>query len=262
MGLFDWLGDLLGDSGPTDDRRGTERQRHGSHWDTVLAPEGREAALRTVLTATVEGGTPSEAGTHEDAPLVGYRDSPNPVGATVVTLDEQVTTGYPVADGVGHEFGVTDRTEWASGVEAWVEGTVGAVTVTCFDADWFAHRSAPAGGDVTASLSVLLYNLQSADPTEPLVTADGAKADATAGFLPFEKGGADDYAVWTTVDDVTRWTWRDTAGYRLRAPLVRAEGSDDIDVSMYVADHNLVDGYVPEPGDEVEGLGWVQGSFE
>lgn len=262
MGLFDWLGGLFGDGGPGDDRRGTTRQRHGSHWDTVLAPGDRETALRTVLMATVEDGTPSEAGTHEGGSVVGYRAAPDPVGATVVTLDGQVTTGYPVADGVAHEFDVTDRTAWASGLEAWVEGTVGPVTVTCFDADWFAHRSAPPAGNVTLSLSVVLYSLQAADPSEPLATEDGAKADAAAGFLPFEEGGADDYAVWTTVGDVTRWTWRDTTGYRLRAPLFRAEGRDDVSVAMYVADHNLADGYVPEPGDEVEGLGWVQGSIE
>lgn len=262
MGLIDWLGDVFGGGGPADDRRGATRQRHGSHWDTVVAPGDRETALRTVLLATAEDGTPSDAGTHEGTPVVGYRDAPDPVGATVVTLDGQVATGYPVADGIDHEFNVTDRTEWASGIEAWVEGTVGAVTVTCFDTDWFAHRSAPPKGNVPVSLSVLLYSLQAADPAEPLGTEDGAKADATAGFLPFEEGGADDYAVWTTVGDVARWTWRDTAGYRLRAPLFQAEGREDVGVVMYVADHNLVDGYVPEAGDEVEGLGWIQGSVQ
>ncbi|RXK48530.1 hypothetical protein [Halorientalis pallida] len=262
MGLFDWFGGLFGERGPADGRRDGTRQRHGSHWDSVLASGDRETALQTVLLATVEDGTASAAGTHGDGAIVGYRDAPDPVGATVVTLDEQVTTGYPVADGVEHAFGVTDRTEWTSGIEAWVEGTVGPVTVTCFDTDYFAHRSAPPEGEVTASLSVMLYSLQAADPASPLVTEDGAVADTTAGFLPFEEGGADDYAVWTTVGDVTRWTWRDTSGYRLQAPLFRAEGNDDVSVAMYVADHNLVDGYVPEPGDEVEGLGWVQGSFQ
>lgn len=278
MGLFDWFGDVFaGDEADavgrgTDttataeggsDRRDTDQQRHGSHWDTVVAPDDREAAVKRRLVGTVEDGAPAEAGSHEGATVVGYRDLPSPVGATVVTLDGQVATGYPVADGVAHDLTVTDRTGWASGLEAWVDGSLSGATLTCFDTDFFAHRAAPPEGTTRVSLSVLLYSLGAADPDERVVTDAGEELGlgGMAGFFPYEGGAPDDYAVRTTVSAVDRWDWREAAGYRVRAPLFRTEDGADVEAAMYVADHNCADGYEPRPGDDVEGLGWLQGRF-
>lgn len=281
MGLFDRLADLFGRSdadavgrGPAgevtdatdgdDPRRDPSRQSHGSHWDTVVAPADRERAIQEALMWTVEEGTPEEAGTYDQRAAVGYRDPPDPVGATVVTLDGQVATGYPVADGVTHDCTVTGRTGWESGVEAWVALTVDEAVVTCFDTGHYAHRGDPPGGETTVSLSVLLYSLGEADPDEVVaVDESGAELDPSgmAGFFPYEDGAPDDYAVRTTVSEVSRWEWRDTAGYRIRAPLFRTEAGEDVDTAMYVADHNCADGYEPETGDDVEGLGWLQGQF-
>lgn len=281
MGLFDWLSGLLGgresdadavgrgsvnpdeSGGEASVNRDATRQSHGSHWDTVVAPPDRETTIEAAVMETVESGEPVETGTDEVA-VVGYRDRPDPVGATVVALDGQVATGYPVAEGVVHEIEVTSLTGWETDIEAWVDGTLDDAAVTFFSTDHFEHRSDPPGGTATVSLAVLLYSLSEADADETVVTDDGEELSLAgmAGFFPYGEGAPDDYAVRTTVSAVERWSWRDAEGYRLRAPLFRTESGEAVDVAMYVADHNLADGYEPAVDDDVEGLGWLQGTFE
>lgn len=211
--------------------------------------------------AAVSEGDVVDAPPVDGVEVTGYRHSDGPVGTVAVTLDSEIATSYPVVDGVTQEVAVDTLNEWETGIEAWLGGSLRDAGVTAFAADYFEHESAFFGGDCTASLSLLAYDLGVPD-YDTVVDEDGEELDVSdfVGFRPWERGAPDDHVVRTQVKAVDRVAHAGHGGYRLRVPLFR-DGDSDVDAALFVADHVAGD-YEPEVGDTVEGACWLQAQFE
>jgi|AntDeeMinimDraft_4_1070355.scaffolds.fasta_scaffold01061_7 hypothetical protein len=243
-------------SGGHQDESGDEPKQggHGSHWDTVVAGNDE---IQAAIMATVEEGEPSEGVDH-----VGYAAGA-PVGALVVVAPSgQITTGYPVGEGVTHEFAVERRTVWANGHEAQFAGSLGPADVSFFPTNFYALDD-EAGDTMEVSLAAFAYALGPVEDTK-ITDEDGETYDTAgmAALLPMEGGDVDDYSLQTTFKEVTECEFRGRTVYQLRVPLFRGEdGETDFDAYVYAGEH-VLDGYVPAVGDDVAGAVWLQGRVE
>lgn len=233
---------------------------HGSHWDALA--DGDEAIGRTVQ-RTIETGDAVRAPPVDGREVVGFRAREGPVRSTAVTADGEMLTAYPELDGVAHDFAVDETIPWANGVEAQLRGRLGPASASFFPTNFFAEGDAAFGDDRRVELAGLAYYCASQSGT-----SDGAVSDVdgpetadgdpgVVGFAPFDRGEVDDYVFRTRAKEVTATTFDGRAVYRVRAPLFRRDGKE-VDVSLYAADRAL-DGVVPEAGDYLEGVLWLQG---
>ncbi len=255
-------GEIEGDD-PIDDPTDLRLQSHGTHWEVLLHDDGHgdwSEALQDLVMETAERGRVVEGGDRGGREVRGHRYGDGPLGTLVVTLDRTVATAYPVGEGVEHEVSLSRRVEWESGIEAWVGGDLGPASVDCFATDYFERPPEAFEGDCTVSLALLAYRLGPADE-ETVVDADGEELSLSgmAGFTPTSWGAVDDVSVRTTVTAVERVHHAGVDAYRVEAPLFRTDDEADVPVAVYVADHGLADGYVPSAGDDVAGVGWLQG---
>lgn len=273
MGLFDTLREMFssgedgvdeverpggntGRNGPGDIGSGDEPKAggHGSHWDTVVA--GNEE-IRETLMETVQEGEPTEGIDH-----VGYVAGGDVRSLVVADDTGQITTGYPLGDGVSHEFVLEDQVVWANGHEAQFNGRLGPAEVSFFPTNFYALSDDIAGMQ-RVSFAAFAYALGPVEETT-ITDEDGETYDTAgmAALLPMEGGDIDDYSVQTTVKAVTDCEFRGRTVYQLRVPLFRGEdGETDFDVYLYV-DNHVLDDYVPAVGDDVAGAIWLQGHVE
>lgn len=278
MGLLDRLLGPLGSETTRDGDRGDDPDgparsvdpgsdaksgSHGSHWDALV--DGDEAIGRAVQ-RTIETGDAVRAPPVDGREVVGFRAGEGPVRSTAVTADGEMLTAYPELDGIAHEFAVDEAIPWANGVEAQLRGRLGPASASFFPTDFFAEADATFGGDRQVELAGLAYYCapQSGASDDAVADIDGTESadgeGGVVGFAPFDRGDVDDYVFRTRAKDVTATTFDGRAVYRLRAPLFRRDG-EDVDVSLYAADR-VLDGVVPEPGDDLEGVLWLQGRTE
>lgn len=274
MGLLDALRGLVGGrsgpagggsggDGPPADPTDPRLQSHGTHWEVLLPDEGDgdwAEALQDLVMETAEAGTVVEGADRGDREVRGYRYRDGPLGTVAVTLDGAVATAYPVGEGVEHDVAVTRRVEWESGVEAWVGGDLGPAAVDFFATNYFERPAATFEGDRAVSLALLAYGLGPADG-ETVVGPDGEELSLSrmAGFTPTSWGAVDDVSLRTAVTAVERVHHAGVDAYRLTAPLFRTADEEDVPVAVYVADHALEGDYAPSEGDDVAGVGWLQG---
>lgn len=285
MSLLDSIARLLGGSGADgtrDEEPGSTRgevseptrgeglpwvadrdlQSHGSHWDALVPPDGREAAVRDLLAETVSEGTVIAGTDRRGTEVTGYRHRDGPLGTLAVTLDGRVATAYPVGEGVANDLHVDRLQDWESGVEAWLGGSLGEAALALFPTNYFARPREALGGDCTATIALLAYDLRRAD-RETVVDDDGRERDVsgTVEFGPSTGGAPDDFVIRTTASSVEPVSHAGFDAYRIRAPLVRREDGPDAEVDVYVAAHNVA-GEVPSPGDDVAGAAWMQARVE
>lgn len=245
-----------GRGGVNEAAAGEKSGSHGAHWDTVTT--GQQAVVATVRGA-VESGMPTEWTADGGEPVVGYRAGAGPVSTLVVAGESgDLWTAYPVAEGVAHELAVEAVVPWANGVEAQVSGTLGDATVSLFLTNYVTLDEEPTGHR-QVELAALAYDLGPAEAST--LTAEDGHEFSTAGmasFVPFDGGDVDDYVFQTRVESVRECEFGDATLYRLRVPLFRDPDGTAYEVSLYAAEH-VCDGYVPEAGDDVEGVFWLQG---
>jgi len=275
MGLLEWLVDRLRgsgsgtpgtDGGPPGGSRDPEdpprdhpsKQAHGSHWDTIVDDDRREAAIERLAVRTVDDGDPATGAPLDGAAVTGYRLAEGPLGVVTVTTDGEVATAYPVGAGAEHSMTVTGRREWASGLEAWLTGEVGNAAVTAFGANYYAHAGDRFEGVHTVSLAGFLYDVGPA--TETTVDAGGEELsidDSFAGFTPWEAGAIDDYVVRTTPERVERVGLFDHAVRRIEAPLFRDPENGSVDAVFYAGSH-VGDDYEITTGEPIRAPVWLQ----
>lgn len=271
MGLFDRLRSAVGGSdesaadGADDDDEAwvptgrTERPSgdHGSHWGALTDDD---EAIRGHVIECIEEGDPIEGRPIEDADeVVGYRRAPGAVGTTVVTTDGNVRTAYPTLEGVTQPLRLDEVRAWRNGVEAQLRGELGDAELGLFDVDYFAREPYEPGEAYDVSLAALAYGLNPAE--DEVLTDESGERFSTAGvaaYVPMEDGDVDDYLFQTTVTDVVTLPFGDVTVARMRVPLFRVDGVD-VDVALYAAER-ATDGWVPEVGDDVEGVCWLQGT--
>lgn len=227
---------------------------HGSHWGALLPDED---AIIEATVGAIEDGETIEGSPEDGAAVVGYLAGRGPVRPCVVTRAGAVATAYPELDGVAHSFRPAETTEWTSGVEAQHAGAVDGTDIRLFDTRYFATGPGPAAQ--TFELAGLAYDLEPAD-AETLVDERGREF-STAGksaFVPFEDGDVDDFLFQTVVRAVDRAAVAGHTVYRMRVPLVQGPGDRELRIDLYAAAH-VTGTYVPAPGDDVEGVLWLQG---
>lgn len=271
MGLLDRLLWSLGDEtggGRDESPRQSESDRdaksgsHGSHWDALV---DEDEAIGRAVQRTIAAGEAVRAPSVDGRETVGFRAGEGPVRSTVVTADGEMLTAYPAAEGIEHEFAADETIPWANGVEAQLRGRLGPASVALFPTNFFARHDQTFEGDRRVELAGLAYYCapQSGASDDAVAGVDGTDAadgDGVVGFAPFDRGDVDDYVFRTRAKAVTATAFDGRAVYRIRAPLFRRDG-EDVDVSLYAADR-VLDGVVPDAGDDLEGVLWLQGRVE
>lgn len=239
-----------------------ELQSHANHWGALVPPEeGGDAVEELIETAAAEGDQ-LEGEELDGSTVVGHLDQDGPLGTMAVSVDNEVVTGYPIAEGVDQQIDVEQVGEWDTGVEGWLLGECGPATLSPFATNYFELDRDEIGGDHTASLAMVVYRVEEAE-SDTIETEDGEEVDVSdfAGIRPWNEGGPDEYVLRTTVEDVEEITLGEYDGYRVEAPLLRPEDGETIDAAFYVGEHVAGD-YEPEAGDVIEGVGWLQAAFE
>lgn len=238
---------------------GEKTGSHGSHWDALV--EGDHEIQQTVM-ETIQDGELVEAPSVDGREITGHRAGDGAVRTVGVTADGQMWTAYPVVDGLTHEVEIDGLIPWSNGVEAQLRGQLGPVEINFFPTNFFAEADGAFGGERRVELAGLAYDCSPADPEtvrdEP---GEELSTEGMAAFFPFERGDVDDYAFQTRVKEVEEVAFGDRTVYRLLASLFRTEDGDDVDISLYASEHVLGE-YVPEVGDDVTGVLWLQGRVE
>ena len=241
------------DAAAVDPQPGPRRRGggHGRHWDTAV--ESDEALRETVARTLDEGAVRGSRVANVEAVEYGA----GTLRCRVLREDGDVLTAVPVADGVVHETTVTDVTPWATDLEADATVVLGPEAFATYGASAWAVGGVPLG-DATVEVSALAYALERTDG-ETYETDDGGEFSTAgmAGFTPVDGGGVADYAFQTTVREVQRVPFFDANGYRFRVPLTRTADGTDFETWLYAGAH-AVDGRVPEVGEDVSGVFWVQ----
>lgn len=224
---------------------------HGRHWDTAV--DSDEALQRVVATALDDGRVRESRVEGVDAVEYGAGH----LRARVLREDGNVLTAYPVGDGVVHETTVTDVTPWETDLEADATIVLGPEEFATYGASAWGVGGVPLG-DAEVELAALAYAVELADE-ETYETDDGGEFSTAgmAGFAPVDGGGVADYAFQTTVREVQRVPFFDANGYRFRVPLTRDGDGTDYETWLYAGAHAL-DGRVPERGEDISGVFWVQ----
>ncbi|WP_435361219.1 hypothetical protein [Haloarchaeobius sp. DFWS5] len=249
-----------GRSGVNAPAEGQKSGSHGSHWDTVV--HGDDAIMQSLM-GTIETGESTPGRTVGDEHVLGYRAGSGPLG-TVALVSEagELWSGYPVGAGIGHEVVIDGMLPWANGAEAQLSGDLGDATVSFFATNYWAHEDGHFGGPRQVELAAFAYDLNPAEAET--ITDEEGNEFSTAGmaaFVPFDGGDVDDYIFQTHVETVTTCEFDGTTVYRLRVPLFVDPDGGEYHIMLYAAEH-VCDGYVPEKGDDVEGVFWLQGRVE
>jgi len=247
----DWGVDV--DAAAVDPQPGPRRRGggHGRHWDTAV---DSDEALRETVARTLDEGRVRESRV-PNVEAVEY--GAGALRCRVLRQDGDVVTAYPVGDGVAHEATVTDVTPWATDLEADATIVLGPEEFATYGASAWGVGGVPLG-DADVEVTALAYALERTE-SETYETDDGGEFSTAgmAGFAPVEGGGVADYAFQTTVREVQRVPFFDANGYRFRVPLTRTAGGDEFETWLYAGAH-AVDGRVPEAGEDVSGVFWVQ----
>ncbi|WP_435335034.1 hypothetical protein [Haloarchaeobius sp. TZWWS8] len=250
-----------GRSGVNAPKEGRKSGSHGSHWDTVVL--GDDAIMQNIV-AAVETGDPKPGRTVDGGTVSGYRTGDGPLGTVVIVGEPgDIWSGYPVGAGIAHEVEIDELIPWANGAEAQLSGQLGEATISFFATNFWAQKDDQFGGPRRVELAAFAYDLGPAE--DEVITDDEGNEYSTAGmagFAPFEGGDVDDYVFQTTVETVTECEFDGGSVYRMRVPLFRGEeGSKEYQVMLYAA-KPVCGEYVPEKGDDVAGVLWLQGRLE
>lgn len=269
LGLFDSGSDeRVTDSDPaespnpdhdSDSDGGEKTGSHGSHWDTVV---GGDLEIKQTVMRTIEEGEIVEAPSVEGREITGHRTDDGPVTSVGVTANGEMWTAYPVGEGIVHEIDVNGMIPWVNGVEAQLRGELGPTEINFFPTNFFAEPNDVFGGRRQVELAALAYDCGPA-ATETIRDESGEElsTEGMAGFFPFERGDVDDYSFQTRVKDVEETSFGGNPVYRLLVPLFRTDEEGDVDIYLYASERVLGE-YVPEVGDDIEGVLWLQGRVE
>lgn len=246
-------------------REEPRNQRHGSHWDTVLADDGNwdERVMSTVEHA-VERGERVESH-YEEISGVRFDDGPGTVWALVEAgsdYEGKMVSTYPGVEGTELTLSVHGLREWETGVEAWVMADLGPAAVSVFPTNFFQRDRSEFGGECEVSLAAMLYRGDRHDSgAVSLVGGESYELGPYAAMNEADTSAPDDYHFQTVVEDVARVSGDIFDGYLLDAPLFRREDVGvDVPGTLYLGSHVAGD-YEPSAGDAIEGAGWLQARF-
>jgi len=196
----------------------------------------------------------------------------------------ELWTAYPVcAEGPRTRLVVDEVKPGSTGIEGTVEAYMPEGDAICFfDPFFFLNKEKyQEWGEIDVALSALAYILEKAAPEEadaagepppelPGLRGVEAALDAASATEPWQPDAAD-YAQYSPRGEV-----RDSAAleflveeaapiacigrlfWRMTGVIMRADNAQEMRVHVY-ASEQVLKGYVPQPGDDVLALAWVQG---
>lgn len=195
-------------------------------------------------------------------------------------------SGYPVfLDGIRHVVELEHFTPWPYGIEAWVHGrvTAAAVPLCFFDTHYYAGSTVyQPGQKLDVSLAALAYSMQPIQlrkfeikegpfwEMERQQRLENGESEVEASrpvsihmtgaaiFLPRFDDVAPDEAEYQGVIDAVEAIEHDgQLVYRVEIDVMRPEG-ETFHLPVYVSER-VLDGYVPQLGEDVQGTLWLQG---
>jgi len=273
---------------------------HGNHWEAIESnyPEFIAEMLPKICQEGKVAGKNAFTHTLDDVPnKVGvafglqYAETPvNFLALIVAEIDEGsnlLWSGYPVcAEGNGCRLVIDEVRSWDNGIEGTIKAYVpDGGLVYFFDPYFFLNKDRyVVGEEVTVKLGALAYMVQKAEQLEIEITEgpmleierqrlleDDPNADVTSiTSVPISMDGAaiyfprgedqDDAEIRFKVSETARFTCADRPFMRLSGIIMRPD-SGDVSINIY-ASEQVLGGYVPQVGDNVEAVVWMQGYLE
>lgn len=272
----------------------------GSHWKPFYRTPRRAAAnVQAVLDASIMSRfspdclpprVSSAAGIEWPADPV-YFTGPEP-GLSMRAIIQVDASGQPVLVGFfpcvggGHHYTVMiERVSvWPGGLEAQIEGAVGAAAVSFFDCGYGEHRNRYLkDARLDFLLSAIAYECSPAEQetvdvpfaseTRKLMSLPGGEApvevsvEGASMLFPIEEWDCDDYWFRGPVSHVEavrmlgRRAWLVTARV-CRGIAEEPDDPDDLDLPIVITDRAWRHKAPPVVGQDIEGTVWLQGSLQ
>ncbi len=273
---------------------------HGNHWEAIESnyPKFIAEMLPKICREGKLIGKNAFSHTMEDVPnkvgvAIGLQYAETPVNFLAIIVAEiekgsnQLWSGYPVcAEGVSCRLVIDEISTWDNGIEGTIKAYVpDGGLVSFFDPYFFLNKDRyVAGEEVTVKLGALAYMVQKSEQMEieinkgPMLEIhrqrlleDDPNADVTSiTSVPISMDGAaiyfprdeeqDEAEIRFKVSETACFTCADRPFMRLSGIIMRPD-SGDVSINVYVSEQ-VLGGYVPQVGDNVESVVWMQGYLE
>jgi len=193
--------------------------------------------------------------------IVGHKLDLNEYVSLIVVLAEingnyELATAYPVLFGeTKADVKINKILEWPIQIEATIEGEIGEASLNFFPTDFFYLRDEYIQGKVNkVSLGFFAYNQSTNVFKDETMEIDGKKIklDEAEIILPLKHGYLDDYIVSGKVEDV-----REVKILDEDAIITRIKCLPIGELEIFALKRNT--DKVPDEGDIVYAVGWLQG---
>ena len=269
---------------------------HGAHWDAFY---GDQFNAEETVSHCIQNGQLVDRhdcidvvnGTERAETVFCIRNGEGPVFEDMLIVTDtpeqvnQFFSGYPmIRDGIFCQVEIEKILPWEYAIEAWIQAHILScnVSITYFDTRFYAAGALLKAGQISdIVLSGLAYSLapcaQSAiDMSSGALfemerqrrindgeTGEGINRpvqvvlSGMAAFLPREGEQSSDAEFRGVIQAISQFKHRELSIYRLDVTIAR---HDDVafDFPIYVTEH-VLNGYVPRPGEDVQGVMWMQG---
>ena len=272
---------------------------HGDHWQAV--EQDADNFIETMVPLICkEGGlvgqnsfrhTLAEVDQKEGTVFgIQYPVPESPVSFLALVVNQapggsnEIWTAYPIcAEGPCTRLVVDEVKPWPNGIEGAVEAYMPEGDSICFfDPFFFLNREKyQEWAEIDVALSALAYALEKAEPdeAETAETADepgmaesapvpdgvstapqADTGDNPAEYFPCGENG-DSAQIEFVVEEAVPVACIGRLFWRMTGVIMRAGDATEMKIHVY-ASEQVLKGYVPQPGDDVLAVAWVQGRFK
>ncbi len=234
---------------------------HGSHWQAVLGEKGMPLLERIVMNSVQKAETSQKLGD-----LQTHRARLHELFVTsTITVAGKLYTSYPISSyGDSFTVALNGITEWANGVEAWANFTLGKAGLSAFATDYWSKKELYSSNkDASLKLAGIAYSmlkggvLQIPAPKQTLTIGETTSMILPMAWLEPEKGWfPDDYTYRGPVLEK-----REVPGFLLaKVRVANDPSSSPIDVWIAV-NEDYVKKETVQIGEAVQGRLWLQATF-
>lgn len=269
---------------------------HGDHWETLYSPDEyiQEKLPRDVKTGQLVCRAPCidvEDGTDRTEQVACLRWGGERLANQILLVSNSAKqshflfSGFPVAlDGTDTEVTITRLEPWEYGIEGWIHGSVTTegASISFFDTMYFAGSAALREGDaICYRLAGIAYwlrpiqlrsfevkdgamwewererRLEAGESEEEANRPVEMHMTGAAIFLPRSGDQCDEAQFQGVIETLDVFEHDGQQVYRMDMVLMRP-GDEAFRMPVYASERALK-GYVPQLGEDVEGVMWVQG---
>ncbi len=240
---------------------------HGSHWGSVLGDTDR---VQRIIRETVETGDQGsrkwngfnfETGKKQENTTVYCTKNMGSIRSVVLVVNGSLWSAYPApaSKAIYPLEGLHSILRWPNLVEGqWGANLLGA-SLIAFDPYFFRHQGRPPQTN-RMRFSGLAYAVRKAGDHHLVGNGMRRSTKGSALLLPYEGGYPDDWMFRMPIETVTEVDMMGSSGYRFTGPVFIGKDASPFTIPVYAATH-AIQGPLPEPGDDLEGTFWLQGSF-